>query len=86
MSDINGAKSQIDFIMIRRKWRNSLKNCETYNSFSSIGLDHRILTAKIKLSLRISNKKTLIPIYWSVLKNKCNALQYVTRLQEDTEK
>ena len=63
MSDSNGAKSQIDFIMIRRKWRNSLKNCETYKSFRSIGSNHRIITAKIKLSLRISKKKTPIPIY-----------------------
>ena len=36
MSDSNGAKTQVDFIMIRRKWRNSLKNCETYSSYSSI--------------------------------------------------
>ena len=63
MSDSKGAKSQIDFIMIRRKWRNSLKNCETYSSFSRIGSDHRIITAKIKLSLRIYSKKKLQYIY-----------------------
>ena len=77
MSDSNGVKYQIDFITIRRKWRNSLKNCEIYSSANSIGSDHRIITAKIKLSLRISKKKTPIPIYiLSELKNKDKALEY----------
>ena len=76
MSDSNGAKSKIDFIMIRHNWKNILKNCEKYSSFSSIGSDHRIITAKINLSLRISKKKTPITIYnWSVLKNKDKALE-----------
>ena len=52
ISDMNNTKSQIDYILISRKWKNSLYNCEAYNSFSSIGSDHRLLTAKIKLSLR----------------------------------
>ena len=52
MSDFTGAKTQVDYILIRRKWKNSLHNCEAYNSFSSVGSDHRILTAKLKLSLR----------------------------------
>ena len=49
---MNNTKSQIDYILISRKCKNSLHNCEAYNSFSSIGSDHRLLTAKIKLSLR----------------------------------
>ena len=53
---MTGHKSQIDFILVNRKWRNSVKNVEPYSSFSSVGSDHRIVTAKVKLSLR-SNKK-----------------------------
>ena len=49
---MNNNKFQIDYILISRKWKNSMHNCEAYNSFSSIGSDHRLLTAKIKLSLR----------------------------------
>ena len=47
-----GYRSQLDYILIRRKWLNSLKNVETYSSFSSVGSDHRIVTGRIQLSLR----------------------------------
>ena len=57
LSDMSGNKTQIDYILINRKWKNSVKNVEAYNSFSSIGSDHRVLTARLKLSLRSS--KTL---------------------------
>ena len=57
MSDSTGAKTQVDYILIRRKWKNSLHNCEAYSSFSSVGSDHRILTAKLKLSLRKNSTK-----------------------------
>ena len=49
ISDMSGTKSQVDYIMINRKWINSVTNVEAYSTFSSIGSDHRILTARIKL-------------------------------------
>ena len=49
-------KSQIDHLMINKKWKNSAKNCRSYNSFNGIYSDHRIITVDIKLSLR-TNKK-----------------------------
>ncbi|XP_072015018.1 uncharacterized protein [Amphiura filiformis] len=52
-----GNKYQLDYILIRRKWRNSLQNAEAYNTFASVGSDHRIVSARIRLSLRKS--KTL---------------------------
>ncbi|XP_072046990.1 uncharacterized protein [Amphiura filiformis] len=52
----SGFKVQIDYILVRRKWRNSVTNSCAYNSFASIGSDHRIVTAKIRLSLRASGK------------------------------
>ena len=77
MSDCTGNKTQVDYIMIRTKWRNSSINCEAYNSFSSIGSDHRILNSNIKLSFRSQKKKNSIPMYnWSVLKNKNRATEY----------
>ena len=39
-----------------RKWRNSVKNAEAYSTFASVGSDHRIVSARIKLSLRKSGK------------------------------
>ena len=52
ISDMSGTKTQIDYILVNKKWKNSIHNCESYNSFSSVGSDHRIVTAKVKMSLR----------------------------------
>ena len=43
---------------MRKKWRNSITNVEVYSNFSSIGSDHRIVSSKVRLSLR-ANRKTL---------------------------
>ena len=52
-----GNKLQLDYILVRKKWRNSVLNTEAYNTFASVGSDHRIVSARIRLSLRKS--KTL---------------------------
>ena len=39
---------------MRKKWRNSVKNTKAYNTFDSVGSYHRIVSAKIRLSLRKS--------------------------------
>ncbi|XP_030839582.1 uncharacterized protein LOC115923289 [Strongylocentrotus purpuratus] len=52
-----GSKCQLDYILIRKKWRNSLNNVEAYSIFASVGSDHRIVSARVRLSLRKS--KTL---------------------------
>lgn len=69
LSDMNQRKSQIDFIICRRKWRNTVKNCEAYSSFQSIGSDHRVVIARVKLSLRTSRTPKRAPVPdWSKLK------------------
>ena len=40
ISDMKGLKSQVDYILINRKWKNNIKNCEAYRSFRSIACDH----------------------------------------------
>ena len=70
ISDMSGAKTQVDFIMVNKKWRNSVKNCEAYNSFNSIGSDHRVVSAGIRLSLR-SRKDASKPRFdWNALKTQ----------------
>ena len=66
-----GGKAQLDYIIINQKWKNSVKNCGAYNSFVSVASDHRIVTAKIRLSLRANKKKrnNNIPYDWSTLKD-----------------
>jgi hypothetical protein len=45
-------KRQLDYILVRKKWRNSVLNTEAYNSMDSVGSDHRLVSAKVRLSLR----------------------------------
>ena len=47
MSGTNGTKTQVGFILIRNKWKNSVKNCEVYSNYSSIRSDHRIVRVTI---------------------------------------
>ena len=81
ISDMSGSKTQVDYILINRKWKNSLKNCEAYNSFSNIGSDHRIVTAKLKLSLRVPRKVARIRYDWNALKDSNIQEQYTIALR-----
>ena len=58
-----------------------MKNCEAYNSFSSIGSDHRIVTAKLKLSLRVPRKVARIRYDWNALKDSNIQAQYTITLR-----
>jgi len=53
---LSGDKSQLDYILIRKKWRNSIHNVEPYSTFASVGSDLRVVLARVKLSLRSSEK------------------------------
>ena len=48
-----GTKAQLDHILIRSKWVNSLRNCRVYSSLD-LGSDHRMVSASFRLSLRNS--------------------------------
>ena len=58
----NGDRAQLDYILVRKKWQNSVKDCRAYSSFSSVGSDHRIVSAKVKLSFRVSKKTPADPM------------------------
>ena len=72
----NGTKGQLDYMLINKKWKNSVLNCEAYNSFEGVSSDHRIVSSKIRLSLRANKPLTNnSPRYdWSTLEdpNICN--------------
>ena len=70
MSEMNNRKSQIDYILINNKLKNCLKNCQAYSSFASVGSDHRIISAKLRLSLRSKAATPRKENYdWNVLKS-----------------
>ena len=58
----SGRRAQLDYILFRKKWRNSVKNSRSYSSFSSTGSDHRIVSSTIKLSLRSSKRSIPHPM------------------------
>ena len=89
----NNTKAQIDYVFINKKWKNSAMNCEAYFSFEGVSSDHRIVTAKIRLSLRKNATPTTTTIHydWALfnkdirdkyvraLRNKFDALQEKNR-------
>ena len=91
----NNTKAQIDYVLMNKKWKNSALNCEAYSSFEGVSTDHRIVTAKIRLSLRKNAKRTATTKHydWALLNNKDIRDKYVLELgnrfetlQEKTEK
>ncbi|ELU17539.1 hypothetical protein CAPTEDRAFT_213183 [Capitella teleta] len=59
-----GTKRQLDYILVRRKWRNSVPNAEPYSSFCSVGSDHRVVSMKVRLSLRAPKTNPRIVYDW----------------------
>lgn len=69
----NGSRGQIDFILVNRKWLNSITNCEAYSSFESVNSDHRIVSANIRLSVRAHKPKRRTNIFcWEALRTDNN--------------
>ena len=67
----NNTKALIDYVFINKKWNNSSLNCEAYSSFEGMSSDHLIVTAKIRLSLRINSARTTTVHYdLSLLNNR----------------
>ncbi|XP_072022604.1 craniofacial development protein 2-like [Amphiura filiformis] len=74
-----GSKYQLDYVLIRKKWKNSLLNAEAYSTFSSIGTDHRSVSARIRLSLRKSKALSRKKHYdWRVLCSNIKLQQQCT--------
>ena len=91
----NNTKAQINYVLINKKWKNSAMNCEAYASLEGFSTDHRIVTAKIRLSLRKNAKRQATTKHydWALLKNRNIRDKYVLELrnrfetlQEKTEK
>ena len=79
----NNSKAQIDYVFINKKWKNSAMNCEAYSSFEGVSSDHRIVTAKIRLSLRKNATRTATTKHydWTLLNNRDVKNKYVLELR-----
>ena len=89
----NNAKEQIDYILMNKKLYNSASNCIAYSSLEGVSSDHRIVTAKICLSLcrkmtqstetehydrSMFNNRDIIDKYTITLRKKFDALQGIS--------
>ena len=83
----NNSKAQIDYIFINKKWKNSVMNWEAYSSFEGVSSDHRIVTAKIRLSLRKNTTRTATTKHydWALLNNRDIRDKYVLELRNRFE-
>ena len=83
----NNTKAQIDYVLINKKWKNSALNCKAYSSFEGVSTDHRIVTAKIRLSLRKNAKRTATTKHydWALLNKKDIRDKYVLELRNRFE-
>ena len=83
----NNNKAQIDYVFINKKWKNSAINYEAYSSFQGVSSDHRIVTAKIRLSLRkkATWRATTKHYDWALLNNRDVRDRYVLELRNRFE-
>ncbi|KAJ8372628.1 hypothetical protein AAFF_G00280930 [Aldrovandia affinis] len=63
----SGMLRQLDYILVRQKWRNSILNAEPYSTFSSVGSDHRVVSMRVRLSLRVPKPSPRIRYDWKAL-------------------
>ena len=78
----NNTKAQIDYILRNKKRNNNALNCEAYPPFEGVSSDQRIVTAKIRLSLRRNSAGTTTTVFWSLLKDKDIRDEYTLRLRK----
>ena len=75
--------AQLDQIVVRAKWFNSFSMCRAFNSVN-VESDHRILCAKMSVSLRSSTKSTKksAPINWKRLKDQTSRESFKLELRK----
>ena len=83
----NSTKAQIDYVLMNKKWKNSTINCEANSSFEGVSTDHRIVTAKIRLSLRKNAKRTVTSKHydWALLNIRDIRDKYILELRNRYE-
>ena len=79
----NNTKAQIDYVFISKKWNNNALHCKVYSSLVGESIDHRIVTAKIRLSLRKNATRTTTTVHydWALLNNRDITDKYTLALR-----
>ena len=68
---------------MNKEWINGALNCEAFSFFEGVSSDHRIVTAKIRLSLRRNMVQTTKTTWydWSLLNNRDISDEYTITLK-----
>ncbi|KAJ8335845.1 hypothetical protein SKAU_G00391870 [Synaphobranchus kaupii] len=53
---------QLDYILVRCKWRNSILNAEPYSTFNSVGSDHRVVSMRVRLTQRVPSARYTVEV------------------------
>ena len=84
---VKNTEAQIDYVFKNKKWNNSALNCEAYSSFEVVSSDHRVVTAKIRLSLRRNATRTTTTVHydWTLLNNRDIRDKYILTLRNKSD-
>ena len=69
METSNGHLAHIDYILFRKRGRNSFNDCQAHTSSTTIGGDYNIVTEKIRLSLCAPKSSTEKFFYLQALRH-----------------
>ena len=72
-----------DYILINKKWNNSVLNCEAYSSFECVSCNQQIVTAEIRQCLRRNEARTTSTVHddWSLINNRDIRDKYTSTLR-----
>ncbi len=78
LSNDGRTKKMIDRIMINRRWLSSVRNCRSYRGVELGNADHRLVSADIRLKLRVIQKaQTTKPINGRLFKDHVLEARYI---------
>ena len=76
MSNATHIKAQLDYIMVNKKWKCSVKDAKSFNWFNSLDSDKRLVLSKIKVSLmKVKQPECKKRYDWSAFKEDTNLQQ-----------
>lgn len=73
-------RNQIDFILVKSRWRTTTRSCKTLPS-SDVGSDHQLLACRFRVKLQRCCRRNLYPLLrkWLISKHEWRPVYYKKR-------